>query len=170
MAPDPQDSAARVFAPSPPAQSAPWSWQPERRDGIGLLRATPLRHRFPVTEATEKRCPPSIPSGEGCVGEGPAPSLAEETSFLRNGGCSHTVINGEGEYERPFLNPCRCGWAVAEVTDGRTGSGRQVALRDNGMRWKGEEDPESPRREGYIGVSGSNSPRIRWSGVARLIL
>lgn len=59
---------------------------------------------------------------------------------------------------------------MAEVTDGRTGSGRQVALRDNGMRWKGEEDPESPRREGYIGVSGSNSPRIRWSGVARLIL
>lgn len=91
LAPDPQDSAARGSAASPPAQCAPWSWQPERREGIGPLRATPLRHRFPVTEATEKRCPPpSIPSREGCVGEGPAPSLAEETSFLRNGGCSHT--------------------------------------------------------------------------------
>lgn len=29
---------------------------------IGPLRTTPLRHRFPVTEATKRRCPPpSIP-------------------------------------------------------------------------------------------------------------
>lgn len=88
----------------------------EALEAIGPLPATPLRHRFPVTEATERLCPPpSIPSREGCVGKGPAPSLANDT-FLQNGGYSHTVINGAGEYERPFLNSSRCGKAVAEVT------------------------------------------------------
>lgn len=88
----------------------------EALEAIGPLPATPLRHRFPVTEATERLCPPpSIPSREACVGKGPAPSLANDT-FLQNGGYSHTVINGAGEYERPFLNSSRCRKAVAEVS------------------------------------------------------
>lgn len=67
---------------------------------IGPLAATPLRHRFPVTEATKRNGPPPfIPPRERCVGEGRAFSLASEIPLLQNGGYSHTRIHGEREYE-----------------------------------------------------------------------
>lgn len=48
----------------------------------------------------------------------------------------------------------------------RTGSGRQVALGDNGMRWKEGEGLENPRKE-ELGVgevrSGTKSPRLSLS-------
>lgn len=105
-----------VPSPPPPSRSGPRRQGPclkptcpvsavvmATREGgivIGPLYATPLHRRFPVTEATKRhRPPPFIPPRESCVGEGPAFSLASKIPFLQNGVYSHTIINGEREYE-----------------------------------------------------------------------
>lgn len=129
----------------------------EARPAIGPLPATPLRHRFPVTEATEMCClPPSSFSREDCVGEGPSSSLTNETSFLQNGGYSLTVI--EGERDQEGINCSGCGWAVAEVTSGADRKWEAGCSETMGRGGGGKRMHRVPGRRDKPGVVGQILP------------